>query len=138
MLDAVQRMKLALALRVGLVRRSASASSSWRKRAVSRIFRSPRVFEPSRDFLQRIRTSSCSCRRGDLFALCMGVPLTALVLRKAKACGVVFASLGIVQTIPSIALFGVLIAPLSALSRDLPFLPISASEEPARRPQSSP
>jgi osmoprotectant transport system permease protein len=55
-------------------------------------------------------------------ALCMSVPLTALVLRKAKARGVVFASLGIVQTIPSIALFGVLIAPLSALSRDLPFL----------------
>ena len=43
-------------------------------------------------------------------------------MRKGDAKGFVFASLGIVQTIPSIALFGVLIAPMSKLSEALPFL----------------
>jgi osmoprotectant transport system permease protein len=56
------------------------------------------------------------------FALIIGVPLTVLVLRKKAAAGFVFASLGVLQTIPSIALFGVLIAPMSRLSEQLPFL----------------
>jgi osmoprotectant transport system permease protein len=56
------------------------------------------------------------------FALMIGVPLTVLVLRKKAAAGFVFASLGILQTIPSIALFGVLIAPMSRLSELLPLL----------------
>jgi osmoprotectant transport system permease protein len=45
-----------------------------------------------------------------LLALLIGVPLTALVLRKNGAADFVFASLGILQTVPSIALFGILIA----------------------------
>jgi osmoprotectant transport system permease protein len=56
------------------------------------------------------------------FALILGVPLTVLVLRRKAAAGFVFSSLGILQTIPSIALFGVLIAPLSKLSEQLPIL----------------
>ncbi|WGJ13682.1 ABC transporter permease [Methylocapsa sp. D3K7] len=57
-----------------------------------------------------------------LFSLMIGVPLTVLLLRRQSASGFVFASLSIVQTIPSIALFGVLIAPMSKLSESLPFL----------------
>jgi osmoprotectant transport system permease protein len=53
-------------------------------------------------------------------ALIFSFPLTALALRRADARGLVFASLGIVQTIPSIALFGALIAPLSALGARFP------------------
>ncbi len=56
------------------------------------------------------------------FALMIGVPLSVLVLRKNAAAGFIFAGLGILQTIPSIALFGVLIAPMSSLSELLPFL----------------
>jgi osmoprotectant transport system permease protein len=56
------------------------------------------------------------------FALMIGVPLTVLVLRKKAAAGFVFASLGILQTIPSIALFGVLIAPMSRLRELVPLL----------------
>ncbi|MGH6835883.1 MAG: ABC transporter permease [Methylocella sp.] len=56
------------------------------------------------------------------FALMIGVPLTVLVLRKKAVAGFVFANLSILQTIPSIALFGVLIAPMSKLSEALPFL----------------
>jgi osmoprotectant transport system permease protein len=56
------------------------------------------------------------------FAMIIGVPLTVFVLRKRAVAGFTFASLGILQTIPSIALFGVLIAPMSKLSEALPFL----------------
>ncbi|MGH6849246.1 MAG: ABC transporter permease [Methylocella sp.] len=56
------------------------------------------------------------------FALLIGAPLTVLVLRKKAVAGFVFANLGILQTIPSIAMFGVLIAPMSKLSEELPFL----------------
>jgi osmoprotectant transport system permease protein len=55
-------------------------------------------------------------------ALIIGVPLTVLALRKKAAAGLVFTSLGVLQTIPSIALFGVLITPMSKLSERLPFL----------------
>jgi len=55
-------------------------------------------------------------------ALMIGAPLAVLVLRKKAMAGFVFASLGIVQTIPSIALFGVLIAPMTKLSEELPLL----------------
>ncbi|PZR85510.1 MAG: ABC transporter permease [Hyphomicrobiales bacterium] len=55
-------------------------------------------------------------------ALMIGMPLTVLVLRKKAMTGFVFAGLGILQTIPSIALFGVLIAPMTKLSEELPFL----------------
>lgn len=55
-------------------------------------------------------------------SLIIGVPLTLLILRKKKLAGFVFAGLGIVQTIPSIALFGVLITPMSRLSEELPLL----------------
>jgi osmoprotectant transport system permease protein len=55
-------------------------------------------------------------------AMIIGAPLTVLVLRKKAVAGFTFASLGLAQTIPSIALFGVLIAPMSKLSEALPFL----------------
>ena len=41
---------------------------------------------------------------------------------RARAAGPVFATLNIIQTIPSIALFGLLIGPLTALSNALPTL----------------
>ncbi len=55
-------------------------------------------------------------------ALIFSAPLTALALRRAHFRGPLFAALGIVQTIPSIALFGALIAPLSAIGARFPFL----------------
>jgi osmoprotectant transport system permease protein len=53
-------------------------------------------------------------------ALFFGIPLIGLARRRAGARGAIFACLGVVQTIPSIALFGALIAPLSALSARFP------------------
>ncbi len=57
-----------------------------------------------------------------ILALIFSIPLTALALRNANVRGALFTSLGVVQTIPSIALFGALIAPLSALSARFPAL----------------
>jgi len=59
---------------------------------------------------------------GVVLALIFSLPLTALGLRRGGARGPLFASLGIIQTIPSIALFGALIAPLSALGARFPFI----------------
>ena len=47
--------------------------------------------------------------------LLIGIPLGVLVHRKARVKGPVLTVLNVIQTIPSIALFGLLIAPLSAL-----------------------
>lgn len=59
---------------------------------------------------------------GVILALIFSLPLTALALRRTGERGPLFASLGIIQTIPSIALFGALIAPLSALGARFPFI----------------
>ena len=55
-------------------------------------------------------------------ALVIGFPLGALAARRPRLQGPLFAVLNLLQTIPSIALFGLLIAPLSALAAALPWL----------------
>jgi osmoprotectant transport system permease protein len=54
--------------------------------------------------------------------LVLGVPLGILAHRRQRLRAALFPLLNIVQTIPSIALFGVLIAPLSALAAVVPGL----------------
>jgi osmoprotectant transport system permease protein len=48
-------------------------------------------------------------------ALAIGMPLGALAARRRATAGPIFATLNVIQTVPSIALFGLLIAPLAAL-----------------------
>lgn len=48
-------------------------------------------------------------------ALAIGVPLGALAARRRAAAGPIFATLNAIQTVPSIALFGLLIAPLASV-----------------------
>jgi osmoprotectant transport system permease protein len=55
-------------------------------------------------------------------ALVVGVPLGLAAARRRGLAGPLFAGLGVLQTIPSIALFGLLIAPLSALAQAVPWL----------------
>lgn len=57
--------------------------------------------------------------------LLVGVPLGVLAQRRRTVGRLVFPVLNVVQTIPSIALFGLLLAPLSALSAVWPGLGIS-------------
>ncbi|MFW6289127.1 MAG: ABC transporter permease [Spirochaetota bacterium] len=55
-------------------------------------------------------------------ALLIGVPLGMLAFRSRKAEQPVFTVTGGLQTIPSLALFGLMIAPLAFLSREVPLL----------------
>lgn len=55
-------------------------------------------------------------------AVLIGAPLGILAARHARTAGPIFATLNILQTIPSVALFGLLIAPLSALAKVSPTL----------------
>jgi osmoprotectant transport system permease protein len=57
--------------------------------------------------------------------LCIGVPLGVAAFRRPRLAAPLFAALNLVQTIPSIALFGLLLAPLAALGAWLPQLGIS-------------
>jgi len=55
-------------------------------------------------------------------ALAIGLPLGILAAGQPVASGRIFPVLSLIQTIPSIALFGLLIGPLTMLSTALPFL----------------
>lgn len=55
-------------------------------------------------------------------ALLIGFPLGVAALRRPQIQGPVFAVLNLLQTVPSIALFGLLIGPLAALAAALPVL----------------
>jgi len=55
-------------------------------------------------------------------ALLVGVPLGMLCYRRPTTQGPVFAVLNVIQTVPSVALFGLLIAPLAGLTRAWPWL----------------
>lgn len=55
-------------------------------------------------------------------ALLVGVPLGILCYRRPTTQGPVFAVLNVIQTVPSVALFGLLIAPLAGLTRAWPWL----------------
>jgi osmoprotectant transport system permease protein len=52
--------------------------------------------------------------------LFVGVPLSLLAFRRPRFAGTLLAGLNVIQTIPSIALFGLLMAPLSALAMAIP------------------
>lgn len=53
-------------------------------------------------------------------ALLIGFPLGLAAVRKPRIQGPLFATLNLMQTVPSIALFGLLIVPLSALAAAIP------------------
>ncbi len=55
-------------------------------------------------------------------ALVIGVPLGLMASARPKRSGRIFSVLSLIQTVPSIALFGLLIGPLTMLSDWLPFL----------------
>lgn len=55
-------------------------------------------------------------------AALFGVPLGLLAQRRPRSAGAIFGTLNVLQTIPSIALFALLIGPLSSLVHHLPWL----------------
>ncbi|VTZ26754.1 putative transporter subunit: permease component of ABC superfamily [Methylocella tundrae] len=123
MLNAMQRGALSLWLRVAA---GAAVALGFALMARCGVFTSlalTREFMGRHvEFLQQLARHVGLVGAAAAFALIISVPLTALALRHAGARGWLFATLGVVQTIPSIALFGALIAPLSALSARFPAL----------------
>ncbi|WP_392431695.1 ABC transporter permease [Yersinia sp. HM-2024] len=55
-------------------------------------------------------------------AVLLGIPLGLFCFRSPRFQGAVFSTLNIIQTIPSIALFGLLIVPLAGLAAAIPWL----------------
>lgn len=55
-------------------------------------------------------------------AVGLGIPLGIFCFRSPRFQGAIFSTLNIIQTIPSIALFGLLIAPLAGLAAAIPWL----------------
>ncbi|ARJ44164.1 osmoprotectant uptake system permease [Pantoea alhagi] len=55
-------------------------------------------------------------------ALLIGIPLGLICYRRARWQSVIFSVLNIIQTVPSVALFGLLIAPLAGLAAHFPWL----------------
>lgn len=55
-------------------------------------------------------------------AVLLGIPLGLTCFRSPRFQGAIFSTLNIIQTIPSIALFGLLIAPLAGLAAAIPWL----------------
>ncbi|CNI45245.1 ABC transporter permease [Yersinia mollaretii] len=55
-------------------------------------------------------------------AVLIGIPLGLLCFRSRRFQSTIFSTLNIIQTIPSIALFGLLIAPLAGLATAIPWL----------------
>jgi osmoprotectant transport system permease protein len=123
LLDATQRASLGLAARLGLGSLVVGGiaflamTGTFDSLSLAKEFASHRV-----EFLVELRRHLALVGMALLLALAVGIPLVFLVLRHGSLRGLVLSSLGIVQTIPSIALFGVLIAPLSALGGAAPVL----------------
>ena len=82
-----------------------------------------REYQNKRDIFAAEIGRHCTLVVGALVpALVIGVPLGVLALESPRLRGPLFATLNILQTIPSVALFGILIAPLSVLADAVPAL----------------
>ncbi|HXQ49467.1 MAG TPA: ABC transporter permease [Stellaceae bacterium] len=115
-LDALQRLAAGPALRLGtvaaLVALAAALTLSGRLDQLSLL----REFANERaDFLGEL-LRHCELVAGAVVpALLIGIPVGLLAAQRERSRAPIFAALNVVQTIPSIALFGLLIAPLAAL-----------------------
>jgi osmoprotectant transport system permease protein len=121
--DALQRLGAGPALRLGVVAALVALASalllSGRLDQVSLM----REYANERgDFLAEL-ARHCELVAGAVVpAFVIGVPLGLVAARRRRARAPIFATLNLVQTIPSIALFGLLLAPLAALASSVPAL----------------
>ena len=116
MLDALQRLSAGPLLRFGTVATVAALvagiAASGRLDALS----IAREYAIRRGAFLGELARHCELVLGALAAaLVIGMPLGALAARQRAAAGAIFVTLNVIQTVPSIALFGLLLAPLAAL-----------------------
>jgi osmoprotectant transport system permease protein len=122
-LDALQRLDagvwLRLSVAAGLAALAAALILSGRLDQVSLA----REFAGRRSAFAAELLRHCALVAGTLGpALMIGLPLGLLAARRPSARGPIYATLNAVQTVPSIALFGLLVAPLAALAVAVPAL----------------
>ncbi len=123
MFDALQRLGGGIALRLSAIGIIALAIAAMAWRGVFTALSIAREYAAHQEVF-----AAALDRHGMLvlvsvgLALAIGVPLGVLTARKPKAAGAIFSTLNLLQTIPSIALFGLLIVPLSALAAAVPSL----------------
>ncbi|PNG26290.1 ABC transporter permease [Methylocella silvestris] len=122
-LNAAQRGRLPFALRVAIGAGFAAGFAALAQAGVFAQLALAREFAVHRaEFMVQLWRHMALVGASVAIALAISIPLTVLALHRAHWRGLLFATLGVVQTIPSIALFGVLIAPLAALAGRFPLL----------------
>jgi osmoprotectant transport system permease protein len=114
--DGLQRLGASPALRLGVAVAMTAAilalAASGRLDALSLA----REYAVRRDAFAAEFWRHCALVAGAVApALVIGVPLGILAARRPRARGTLFGTLNIIETVPSVALFGLLIAPLAAL-----------------------
>lgn len=123
MLDAVQRAHLGLAIRLGLVAVVVTGfilmahAGTFDSLSITKEFVAHRA-----EFVTELSRHLALVGAALLLSLVAAAPLILAILRKEALRRLVLATLGIVQTVPSIALFGLLMVPLSTLASALPVL----------------
>ena len=121
LIDALQRAETGLAARLGTAAAFALAFFVMSKTGLFDALSLAKEYETRHDFF-----ASALARHIVLVAaavgpaVVIGFPLGVLAARRPQIRGGLFAVLNLLQTIPSVALFGLLIVPLSALAMALP------------------
>lgn len=122
-MDALQRLRAGLAVRVAYIGALVLAVTVLFATSTFDQLSIMREYANRRDvFAAEFATHLFLVAAALIPALLIGVPLGLTAVRWSKLRGGLFGTLNFLQTIPSIALFGLLVAPLSALADAVPTL----------------
>ncbi len=114
--DALQRLRASPALRFCVAAALAACVTALAAGGRLDALSLAREYMVRRDAFASELARHCALVLGSVApALIIGVPLGILAARRPGARGPLFAALNMVETVPSVALFGLLIAPLAAL-----------------------
>jgi osmoprotectant transport system permease protein len=122
-LDALQRMKTASGLRAGLFALLCLPFALLTHFGFFDALSLTKEFESHREaFMQALGNHLLLVGLSLIIALLIAIPIMLALRPQSRMQKIVYAGLGIIQAVPSIALFGLLIAPLSALVLQVPVL----------------
>jgi osmoprotectant transport system permease protein len=121
--DALQRLRSGPLSRLGIAVLVCAAVFVMADTGLFEALSIVREYHNKRDVFATEMGRHCVLVLGALVpALVIGVPLGVVARESTRLRGPLFATLNILQTIPSVALFGILIAPLSVLADAVPAL----------------
>jgi len=122
-LDALQRMKTASGLRAGLFALLCLPFALLAHFGFFDALSLTKEFKSHREaFMQALGNHLLLVGLSLIIALLIAIPIMLALRPRSRMQRIAYAGLGIIQAVPSIALFGLLIAPLSALVLHLPVL----------------